>query len=218
MRQRFRKWTGWWTMSWSGWTVKWTSRVNRVSPWSLWWKRQRYRPKHGSVTVILTFFLKYISMLAFRYHSVLKKCYGYCHNFDAFVLNLFLFSIGAVLQLQSHCDQTQAQSGLAKRRKPVRTQRAGQYAGKPWSPAQRHGESCCWQCRRHRSQAWNGPRLTALCNVMLTLHVMLCDIMFLLTYIFPVTANAKSLSSQRDDSGNETIHLHVLLYYEKHKS
>lgn len=56
MRLRFRRWTGWWMMSWSGWTVKWTSRANRVSPWSLWWKRQIYRPKHRSVTVRWTFF------------------------------------------------------------------------------------------------------------------------------------------------------------------
>lgn len=54
-RLRFRRWTGWWTMSWSGWTVKWTSRANRVSPLSLWWRRQRYRPKHGSVTVCSSF-------------------------------------------------------------------------------------------------------------------------------------------------------------------
>ncbi len=65
MRLRFRRWTGWWTMSWSGWTVKWTSRANRVSLWSLWWKRQIYRPKHRSVTVRWTFFLEYMSMSSF---------------------------------------------------------------------------------------------------------------------------------------------------------
>lgn len=162
-------------MSWSGWTVKWTSRVNRVSPWSPWWKLQTYRPKHGSV--------------------IFAKSTDFAlHNENWWMLSLPLLKsipivlTGAVLYLQSSCFQTQAQSGLAKRREPIRAKRTGQWTGKRRGSVQRYRTSCCRQCRNYRSQAWNGPWLSALCNVMLTLHIMLRNVMLMLTFMFPVTA------------------------------
>lgn len=48
----FKKLIKWWVKLWSGWTAKWTSRANSVSPWIQWWKLQRLQQKRGWVFTI----------------------------------------------------------------------------------------------------------------------------------------------------------------------